>query len=1649
MKNIYKLISLFLTALMLLSAFSVMFTVGVFAENAEEGTVEEAPSEPEKIGIKDYTTQIYATPEEKLATMELFLEKGSYQLYVDKNSGEVACVNTVTGEKIFTNPYDVGASTGNDATKSEILSQIIVQFTDNQGQLRTFTSYEEAAIREQINVEPIKNGLRVEYTIGREQSKTLVPRLITYDRFVKMILEPALEAFGDELYSDEPSEEVFKFQKFLTYFILYSKESFDWTDEERERMENLFGGVNDGLINSDKSLSAVLAKYSVVDRMPVFVFDPKASDAQVATCEEMVITYCSDYTYEELEYDHALTEYESEDENPPVFRLALEYKLDEQGLSVRLPANGVRFNETLYTLTGIDILPYMGAGNGGYSGYNFFPDGSGALFDFEDLNTTQTRSVQGQVYGTDFAYHEITGKYQKTIRYPVFGIVEDTTYYTYSEVDKETGTVLSQETIAGAIVEAVKDYEDGKETRAYKGKVGTLAAQYSETINNALLTEEKVLDKSGFVAIIEEGDALTSLTTYHAGSLSDYHTIKMRVTPRPKDTYNLQDSISVGSNDEWTVVSKRKYVGGYQIRYIMLSEASSDSEATTYDASWFGMAVAYRDYLTNNGVISKLSENEITEDIPLYIETFGAVETIEKILSVPVTVTAPLTTFENVLEMYNDLSAQGMKNINFKLTGYANGGMKSTVPAKLKFEDAVGGNKGFQELLDEAAKITASDEASNLGIFPDFDIAYSALDEMFDTYSSSKHAAKTIDDRYANKREYSATQQKYINYYNIVVSPAYFSVFYDKIKQNYAEKYENITGISVSTLGEALNSDFDEDEPYNREDSKTFTVKALEHFQDTYGEVMTDGGNAYVWKYVDHMLNVSLDSSRYNFSSSSVPFIGVVLHGSISFTGEPLNMEGDLQYAILKAIENGASPYFILSYQNTQALKEYKDLSQYYSIRYDIWKKDIADVYNTLNDVLADVQDKYIINHESSTIKAERIPDADELEADILAEYMAKLEAENNADEIRNQLIHNAANDARENGRLAEAYAIEALVAALDAYTSQMANVKQAMTFSLNGNYYDELVKAYVAREQVRDTDGYSQADYIRKAVENCNWTYKDACEKYADLMELRADIDAMAAAMTEDHQSTMSKYKKRLQNYYVDYAEGDDVSKYTDPNHENYQFGEYESLENVLKAVEQYDAYIAAEAAYKLVEGSYFMLDYTTCYEACFAFEKYSVYKSSTYAKLALEEGAAADVVENARAYYEANQAMKALEEAKKALPAKGNVDNYIVALAQLSVMTEMGYAQEDHKYYSLYDRASSQAKNARKTAIDDIARLDGTHLETLNTLLDTANVYLELARAAINELAVVKEDTIVWENKDTLTVKNEGELSFVTRQAIERARNVYRYIEKLTEDETFVVIPEGKMSDVEWNGHKLMYNKDANGEKIYFYGTREAGYSYFTLNDEGELEVYLHNANKTGRRINGLDVYEGKINDKSVLFTADLENGYTYYVADKDYYGTDIIAPVTERNGEKFRTLSDGTVIYKEADGTYYSVDENGAYTLYEYNQSIKDYYNAASSAAEVIRKIADAKATLAGDLTFDADVQQKIEDNREEEDEVVEEEEGEEEYSRYATENIVAVTYGTDSAHPYKTIILNYNNYSVRVTYNDVEYTIPAYEFVVIPR
>ena len=1065
-----KLLSTLLAVLMMVSAFTII-------AGAEE---DNGPKYTTNTGGKptyEYKTTVIETAEEKIALMDYRYGTDKFELYVDAYSGEVAIRSKSTGEILFTNPYNIGKSTATASdgnTKDEIMSQLVVHYTNAKtDQKDKLYSYTWAATRNQISVMNIKGGIRVEYTIGREESKSLLPRMIEASAFEDIVknIETNMEAAIAAGTVGDPDNARHKLSQFKSW---YSKFCLD-------------EAVSDEMYNEYITNYPILGEFADKGQtdFAIYVIDAKITETQIKAQEALIKEYYKEYTFQDLEEAHAFVKYEAENESYPLFKMALEYTLEDSGLVVRLPANGIRFDESLYRLDSIEILPYMGAGMNPNEGYTFFPDGSGTLFDFQKIALLGTRQmVTGKVYGQDFAYHEPSGQYEEVIRYPVFGIYE-------------------KEQLSRTVTDA-----QGNETK------------------------EAYEKDRGYVAIVEEGDALMELSSVHGGNASEYNTIRMSVYPRPTDSYNIADAISVGSNKEWTVVSARKYTGNYKVRYIMLTDndvataarAAGKTAENYYEPSYIGMATAYREYLSSDlkKVLTRLTDEDVSDSIPLYIESFGALKTTEKFLSIPIDVMTPLTTFEDVQTMYDDLKGSGITNVNFILKGFTKGGMTSPrVPYNLQWESAVSKEMDFEELNKYA-------KDNDFGLFPDFDFVFSSSNTLFDGLTLNKHAAKTIDNRYTSKREYSATKHTYVSYYELALSPAYFSHFYEK----FIPKYEKTSpvGISVSSLGSYLNSDFDEDDPYNRADGQKYTEKAFAYIESELAdtEIMTSGGNAYSWKYVDHITDIALDSSRFSIASASVPFLGMVLHGSVEIAGTPVNMEGNIEYAILKAIESGAALKFILSYRNTEKLKDYETLSKYYSVDYSIWyndgEGDLITMYNELNAALKDVQTSIIVDHEY--VSGIRVPDDDELVLD--AEQAIK-------DAIAYETALENANSESERKAIYEARQLiikgsEALKNAIDS-TGSIALVDKlealkAIYNGTDGDYdkaVEEVNKALEAYEAVQQFHAI-YSDYVGTGTKYKVEDAIAAYEAYKEDPTNKADWDEFVEILGKDYADTLVK---------------------------------------------------------------------------------------------------------------------------------------------------------------------------------------------------------------------------------------------------------------------------------------------------------------------------------------------------------------------------------------------------------------------------------------------------------------------------------------------------------------------------------------------
>lgn len=996
-----------LVIVLLLTGILAAFPVAAAADESATVTVtvaEDTKTEDEKKAIIEQ----YQKRANFASNEEMFLyDQGKghldsivasdYSLYVNRYTGIVYYINNVTGQILCSNPTDPSTNTNMDR---EVLSQVILTYATHAAPK---TDVKDNSLRCMLNDSFIKvrkegNSIVVDYELGESEVVDLVPDSIFSSDMEQYIIQPLFEKLAellsaslgefpeDGIRNTYAGKKITSFNPYLTnkdQLMLsgdfhgdmingvvgslrkYAQTELGQKNADYIKISEFIDNItvifkeyvlyNPDVLKGAGKEETVALWYETVPNMEekgesVFLLDTKDKDKLQVSYRligKAIKANLPTFTPDLAESINEATGFVPGIDQFPNFHCSVVYSIDpaDGSLIVDFPTSALEYNQDEFIIKSISYLPYFGSGDMSNDGYIFFPDGSGTVIEFDDFySKTNPYSVQvgGELYGKDYCYATITGKHKEQVTMPVYGVVNDV-----------------------------------------KASAKTQGITGSETVTN------------GFFAILEDGATLATLRATSGGGLHKYATAYSTYIPYSFDEYNLQDAVSVGGNQSYLVVSKSKYTGDYSTRYVMLTDPQVAAKVpaadlkVNYPTTYVGMAACYRDYLKESGVLEKIAE--VKGNLPIYIEALGSMNVTQKILTFPVSVSSPLTTFADVKTMYDELSDKGLTNINFKLTGFANGGMYYTYPARVWWENSLGGDNGFRDLVSYAETVN-TDKDSNLGIFPDFDFQYINNTAIFDGVSNNWHASKMVDNRYASKQVYDSVSGLYETLYAILVSADVLDELYNGFIKDYS-KY-NVKTLSVSTLGSDLNSNFDDDKSINRDLAREKVVALLDRMnngkdgQPGYS-LMTDIGNSYTYEFVDHIVNATIDSSHLVFSSYAVPFLGMVLHSYINYAGTPLNYTGSVDYNILHSIENGAALYYILCMQNTNYLKEDEQLSKYYGVDYKNWFEEIVKSYQVLNGAIGGLQKYEIVDHEA--LVGERVPNSSEYEddlKDLLAEYV-------------------------------------------------------------------------------------------------------------------------------------------------------------------------------------------------------------------------------------------------------------------------------------------------------------------------------------------------------------------------------------------------------------------------------------------------------------------------------------------------------------------------------------------------------------------------------------------------------------------------------------------------------------------------------------
>ena len=441
---------------------------------------------------------------------------------------------------------------------------------------------------------------------------------------------------------------------------------------------------------------------------------------------------------------------------------------------------------------------------------------------------------------------------------------------------------------------------------------------------------------SSFISHITSGAEYAGVTAEIAGKLGSYnyarfdyrmlHSEQYEVTLRTTNsTFSYENNLPKG-------------------------EVISQSFIFVDSPSYVDMAREYQNILFAG---AKKTQNK---NIPLAVEIVGAIEKKQQVFGMPKTRPYALTTYKETASIINEIQDLGFENVNYKLSGFINDGIRSTMLTKVRFIRELGGASGFKKMLKSVADTSAN-------IYLDGSVQTQYRTGLFKGFFKYRDAARFVSDELCELYEYSMVlygkDEERDTYYLLNQEMR------DKSAKAFAAKANKlgITGISYKDNGKILSSDFNDRHITTRASAKQAQVEKMQEANDMGLGIMINTGNDYALKYVDFVTNMDLHGNSYAIIDRSVPFYQIALHGYKNYAGSAVNLAYEKDQIILEAAETGAGLMYTFMEAPASKLHE-TNYTEYYSSNFDAWKDQFQETYEDYNKEMSVIANSLITNHE-------------------------------------------------------------------------------------------------------------------------------------------------------------------------------------------------------------------------------------------------------------------------------------------------------------------------------------------------------------------------------------------------------------------------------------------------------------------------------------------------------------------------------------------------------------------------------------------------------------------------------------------------------------------------------------------------------------
>lgn len=368
------------------------------------------------------------------------------------------------------------------------------------------------------------------------------------------------------------------------------------------------------------------------------------------------------------------------------------------------------------------------------------------------------------------------------------------------------------------------------------------------------------------------------------------------------------------------------------------------------DSGYPEMAALYRQTLMEEGVLSQLEDDSVS----LLVETIGGVMSNKNFLGIAYEGVTAATTYEQNQLLAQDLLDSGVENLDLKLIGWFNDGVYHDYAGNIKLNRVLGGKSDWLSLIAYA-------EEAGITLYPDVD--FQRIESMNWGFIPTVDAAMRLD---SNEAKFSILSRALLlEKEDIGLTPSNLYLLspenFEKAAQSFLDDFAAIATAGLSLRSTYVYSDFDAQDMISRPETMELLRKQLELLGQNR-ELMLENTGLYAYGYTQKISSAASDSSHFRVADNTVPFLQMVLHGTMKLYTSPINLASNPEKAVLRAIEYGMLPNFQVTYEPSSVLKK-SEYTDNYASGYESWREDILAADALARECLAGLMDQQLVGH--------------------------------------------------------------------------------------------------------------------------------------------------------------------------------------------------------------------------------------------------------------------------------------------------------------------------------------------------------------------------------------------------------------------------------------------------------------------------------------------------------------------------------------------------------------------------------------------------------------------------------------------------------------------------------------------------------------